>query len=373
MRSRQILLGACLAATTLGSAAFAWAQSPQLPANPAVSKMTEQVYKNIQVLKGVPAEQLIPAMQFITSSLGVQCDFCHLENAFEKDDKKPKQTARKMMKMMFTINHDSFDNQQAVTCFACHHGARKPLTTPPVNEDESRMVAEEEGTAEPTNAGLPSADQVIEKYLQAIGGANAAAGISTRIEKGTITVGPKQFPVEILAKAPTKRVTKMHLPGGDSVTAVNGDEGWLSTPGRGAREMGPSELFGATVDAQLFFPSGLRQFFKVLRVLRKEQVHGREAYLLAGIYDNQPPVRLYFDLETGLLVRMMRYADTPVGRNPAQIDYEDYRQDSGLRIPFRWTVARPGGGFTIQIEHLQQNVPIGDDKFDKPASTNPSS
>jgi hypothetical protein len=73
------------------------------PANPAASrtKMTEEVYKNIQTLKGIPADQLIPAMQFITYSLGVECSFCHVEGAFEKDDKKPKQTARKMMQMMF--------------------------------------------------------------------------------------------------------------------------------------------------------------------------------------------------------------------------------------------------------------------------------
>ena len=373
MRSRQILLCTCLAATALGPAAPGWAQSPQPPAKTEVSKTTEQVYKNIQVLKGVPAEQLIPAMQFITSSLGVQCDFCHLEDGFEKDDKKPKQTARMMMKMMFAINHDSFDGRQAVTCFACHHGARKPLTVPTISEDESRIIAEDDMTVEPNNAGLPSTDQIIGKYLQAIGSAGATAEISSRIEKGTITLGPKQFPVEILAKAPAKQVTIMHLPGGDSVTVLNGEAGWLSTPGRGTREMGPSELFGASVDAQLFFPSGLKQFFKILRVQRKEPVHGREAYLLVGLRDNQPPVRLYFDVESGLLVRMMRFADTPVGRNPAQIDYEDYRQDSGLRIPFRWKVARPGGGFTIQIEHLQQNVPIEDDKFDKPASTKPPS
>jgi photosynthetic reaction center cytochrome c subunit len=374
MRGIQVLLGTCLAGTAFGPAAWLWAQSPQPPAGAAISKTTEQVYKNIQVLKGVPAEQLIPAMQFVTASLGVQCDFCHLENAFEKDDKNPKQTARKMMKMMFAINNDSFDGQQAVTCFACHRGARKPVTIPTIGEDEGRIAAEEKmADEEPNTAGLPSADQILGKYMQAIGAADTAAEIYSRIQRGTITLGPKQFPVEVLAKAPTKQVTVIHLPGGDSVTGINGEQGWLSTPGRGTREMDPSELFGARLDAQLFFPSGLRQLFKELRVQRKEPVLGHAAYLLLGIRENKPPVRLYFDEESGLLLRMIRYAETPLGRNPTQIDYADYREEGGPRTAFRWTVARPGGRFTIQIEQLQQNVPIEDDKFAKPASTAPSS
>src|ERR1700746_2248250 len=241
MRSRQILLCTCLAATALGSAASVWAQSPQPSAKTAVSKTTEQVYKNIQVLKGVPADQFIPAMQFIASSLGVQCDFCHIENAFDKDDKETKQTARKMMRMMFIINKDNFDGHQEVTCFACHRGARKPLVIPGVSQDDVK-VAEEEKTRPEETTGLPAAEQIVAKYLQAIGGAEAAAKISTRIQKGTLTVGAKSFPVEVLAQAPARRITTVGFPGGDSVTGINGAEGWLSTAGRAPHEMGPSEL-----------------------------------------------------------------------------------------------------------------------------------
>src|SRR5260370_23648665 len=67
----------------------------QAAPNTSVPKKTEEQFKNIQVLKGIPAEQLIPTMQFITASLGVDCEFCHVHNAFENDDKKPKQTPRK--------------------------------------------------------------------------------------------------------------------------------------------------------------------------------------------------------------------------------------------------------------------------------------
>ena len=174
-------------------------------------KTADQAYKNIQVLKDTPSDQLIPAMQFITASLGVQCDFCHLENAFEKDDKETKQTARKMMRMMFAINKDSFDGQQKVTCFACHRGARKPPAIPTISEEEGHIAAEEKLSVGSNNAGLPSADEILQRYLQAIGGVDAAAKISTRVQKGALTVGAKHFPVEILAKAPAKRVTTVRI------------------------------------------------------------------------------------------------------------------------------------------------------------------
>ena len=69
----------------------------QSSASAPAPKMAEEVYKNIQVLKGLPSDQVIPAMQFISASLGVDCEHCHVERAFDKDDKKPKQTARKMI------------------------------------------------------------------------------------------------------------------------------------------------------------------------------------------------------------------------------------------------------------------------------------
>ncbi len=114
------------------------------PTKPATSeaKMTEEAYKNVQVLKGIPADRLIPAMQFITSSLGVECSFCHVEGAFEKDDKKPKQVARKMMKMMFAINQENFEGKREVTCYSCHRGSSHPLATPIIAETGTQAVPE---------------------------------------------------------------------------------------------------------------------------------------------------------------------------------------------------------------------------------------
>ncbi len=127
----------------------AHAPAPGQVPNPAGKKAEEQ-FKNIQVLKGIPAEELFPTMQFIAASLGVQCDFCHVQGAFEKDDKKTKQTARKMMEMMFAINKDNFDGHRAVTCNSCHHGDAMPQPIPAVMTEEPKepMGAREGGRIE---------------------------------------------------------------------------------------------------------------------------------------------------------------------------------------------------------------------------------
>jgi len=335
----------------------------------ATVRTAEQVYKNIQVLKGVPADQLIPAMQFITASLGVQCDFCHQENAFEKDDKETKQTARKMMRMMFAIDKDNFDGHREVTCYACHRGEPKPVATPSVTVEGGIVSAEENARhVESNDASLPSADQILGKYLQAVGSAGAVSISSTRVQTGTLTVGSEHFPVEVLSKGPSQRVTTVRFPGGDSITGISGDEGWLSTPGHALHDMSSAEVDAAQMDAELLFPGYLHQIFKELRVQRKERVDAHETYVVLGMRDNQPPVDLYFDEESGLLVRVLLYAETPLGLNPTQIDYGDYRAEAGLKTAFRWTIARPSGRFTIQVEEMRENVPIKDDKFVKPTT-----
>src|SRR6266849_6302912 len=152
MRVKNILLGTCVAGVVLEiGAATPCAQSAKPSTRTRARETAEQVYKNIQVLKGVPADQLIPAMQFIAASLGVQCDFCHLENAFDKDDKETKQTARKMMRMMFAINKENFDGHKEVTCYACHRGAHKPVAIPVIREEPVEPALEEnheEGNAD---------------------------------------------------------------------------------------------------------------------------------------------------------------------------------------------------------------------------------
>lgn len=93
---------------------------------PAPPRMAEDVFKNIQVFKAVPAPEVLNAMRAFTRALGVRCEFCHVEGAFEKDDKPEKQTARKMILMARGINKENFGGERRVTCWTCHRGATEP-------------------------------------------------------------------------------------------------------------------------------------------------------------------------------------------------------------------------------------------------------
>ena len=354
----------------------AWAQStaPNPPAAPARPKLAEEEFKNIQALKGIPADQVIPSMQFIAASLGVECEFCHVAHANEKDDKKPKVTARKMINMMMAINKDNFEGHREVTCYSCHRGSKDPEATPIITDEEAKPAAEEEKKAGAAKATLPSAEQLLDKYLAAIGGADALQKITSRVQKGTITVfGGQHFPVDVYSKAPNKRLSVMHLQGGDSFTGFDGKQGWLSFPGR-VHTMSAAENAAARIDADLYLPAHLKTLYEKFRVDIGEKIDGHETYVVAGRTVGQPPLRLYLDKESGLLLRLVRYAETPLGRNPTQIDYADYRDANGVKAPFRWILARSGNRFTIQVEQLQQNVPVDDSKFaiPPPAAQKPS-
>src|SRR5579863_5935476 len=339
-------------------------------------KKAEEQFKNIQVLKGVPAEQVIPTMQFIAASLGVECEFCHVRNALDKDDKKPKQIARKMMEMMFAINKNNFDGHRAVTCYSCHRGNQHPVAIPVVaTEDTALVVAPPHGTpgdamedAKQNKASTgPTADQLLDKYVQVVGGAAAIEKVSSRVMKGNIDFGGKSLPIDIYAKDPEERISLTHMPEGDSVTAFNGHEGWLGMPGRQLREMHGSDLDGAAIDADLHLPTHLKQMFTQMEVRGPETIEAHTTYEVVGQREGKPQIQLYFDEESGLLVRLVRYGETALGWLPTQIDYADYRNVDGVKVPYRWTLARPSGRFTIQITELKQNVPVDDTKFVKPA------
>src|SRR6266699_1415377 len=253
----------CVAAggMTLGlivalAAARAQSTSAQAPASSAVApKLAEEQFKNIQALKGIPADQVIPAMQFIAASLGVECEHCHVEHAFERDDKKPKVIARNMIK---AINKDNFEGHREVTCYSCHRGSADPVGTPVIADEEPKPAAVEGKKPGEEKASMPAADQLLDKYVSAIGGAAAMQKITTRAQKGTLSAfGGEHFPVEVYSKAPDKRISIMHLKGGESVTAFDGKQGWLSVPGR-VHVMSAAENDAARIDADLYFPAHVK-------------------------------------------------------------------------------------------------------------------
>jgi photosynthetic reaction center cytochrome c subunit len=352
--------------------------APAQRATPAGPKMAEEQFKNIKVLKGVSADQVFPAMQFITSSLGVECEFCHVQGAggkmeFEKDDKKNKQTARKMMEMMFAINKDNFDGHREVTCYSCHRGSTGPVGTPLVMTEDAPAkavpaAAKTGENGEKKEAAGPSADQLLDKYVQALGGAAAVDKITSRVMQGTIAFGDKSFPIDLYSKDPEKRISFTHMPEGDNVTAFDGHEGWLGMSGHPMREMHGADIDGASMDADLHLATHLKRMFSKVSTRGAEKIGDLGTYVVVGEREEKPPLQLYFDQQSGLLVRLVRFGETPLGRLPTQIDYADYRDADGVKVPFRWTLARPNGRFTIQVNELKQNVPVDDAKFAKPAA-----
>jgi hypothetical protein len=370
-RKNMVLIGAAFTAVI---AASGWVRLEAQPGS--ASKTAEQAYKNIKVLKTVPADQLMPSMQFISASLGVECEFCHVAGAFDKDDKKPKQTARKMMEMMFAINKANFEDHREVTCYTCHAGRVDPIGIPAIPEttvhrEEAKLPETKDAKPADAASSKQSALAVIDKYVSAVGGDSAIRKVTSRIEKGSADVGGKQMAIDIYAQAPDKRLSVMHLPNGESVTAYNGTVGWLSVPGRPTHWMSQGEAEAARLDADLHFPARVKEIFGDFKLAPPEKVDGHDVSVVLGLREGKPPVKLYFDQQSALLVRMLRYADTALGLNPSQIDYADYRDSGGVRIPYQWTIARPSGRFTIKIEDVQVNGPIEASHFAAPAPEKP--
>lgn len=334
---------------------------------PAASQGNAPVkFKNVQVLKDLPADQLIAGMQFISASLGVECEFCHVRDAFEKDDKPSKKTARQMIEMTLAINTQNFRGDRAVTCNTCHRGSTRPVGIPML-DSRAPYVSEAKPINEPTvqtASDLPSADDVLKKYMQALGGQVAIEAVISRVETGTVrfSSGPA-FPVEILSKSPFKQTMIVHLPAGDSVTTFDGDSGWSSAPGGPIRDLHQADLEGARLDADLQFTSHLKSSFQEFKVLRSERFADHDAVLLFAMNPTGPPLELYFDRDTGLLLRQTRFSDSPLGLNPTTIDYDDYKTFNGVQVPMHVTITRPNRTLDIHFDHVEQNTPVDDAKF----------
>jgi photosynthetic reaction center cytochrome c subunit len=336
------------------------------------TQTTEAAFKNIQVLKRVSSDQLIPAMQLVSASLGVECDYCHVQGHFEKDDKKPKQIARDMMRMTLAIDKGSFEGNPEVTCYSCHKGSLKPDAIPVVSSgQENKRLAGRATTseAEKLPVNLPTSDQIIDNYIRALGGPAAIEKVTSRVESGTESLGQESFRIEIVSKDPDKQAFVRHMPAGDSIMVLNSQSGWSAMAGHSVREIHGADLDAEKIEADLHFPLHIKRLFSELRVEYPEKVGDRDVYLISGARNGQPPMEMYFDRQSGLLLRLVHYADSPLGLVPTQLDFGDYRDTDGVEVPFRRVMALPGRNSVIQLEQVQQNAPINDEKFAKPASS----
>src|SRR5439155_5508464 len=288
-----ITIGLCLLAVGMGTRSQA-----------GNAKTAQQAFKNVQVLKDVPADDLVPGMQFVAASLGVECDFCHIRDAFEKDDKKTKQTARRMMQMVLNINQLNFQGSRKVTCYTCHRGSHTPLGTPMV-EDSVPHLADAESSGDASSEedvgdrSLPTPKDILDRFVASLGGTAAIEKVSSRSERGVVAFGGgSPVPIEIVIKTPSKQRMTVHLAAGDSITAFDGETGWTRAPGSPVREMHQAEFEGARLDADLQFGTHVQTLFTHLKVLKVERVGDRDAFLVLASKEKQEPLELYFDRES---------------------------------------------------------------------------
>jgi hypothetical protein len=216
---------------------------------------------------------------------------------------------------------------------------------------------------------LPHAEGIISKYVEAIGGEAGISKLKGLAEKGTFEAAGHKFPVEVFVQSPQRIAIVTHWPNGDGSTVFNGQAGWITFPGRPQHPMTPADLEAALIDANLQFAINMKKLFGELRVEKEVKIGDKDTLMISGQRTGLPPVDMYFDKQSGLLIRMTRYAQSPLGRNPTQIDYSDYRDVAGIKLPFQWVSSTPTGRFTIQLETAQPNISIPESRFEKPAAS----
>jgi outer membrane lipoprotein-sorting protein len=273
---------------------------------------------------------------------------------------------------MNVINKSFFAGRQVVTCYSCHRGGPNPKVTPNLSALYSPPAENEPDDIVKQTPNAPSVDQILDKYIQAIGGPQRLAGLTGFVGKGTSVgygLNPDKRPVEIYAKAPSQRTTIVHGESGDTITTYDGRAGWIAAPNipLPVLPLTGGDLVGAKLDAELTFPTRIKQLLGQWRVGPQSEIDDHEVQVVQGTSGGEAFATLYFDAESGLLVRQLRYASSPVGRMPTQIDYSDYREVSGVKIPFRWTVIWLDGRESFELTDVQANAAVDAAKFSKPS------
>lgn len=342
----------------------------------------EEVFKNVPVLRGMPVDEFMDTMGMFASALGMNCTDCHTADTNDSwenfaTDTPLKRTARRMILMVNAINSTNFAGQRKVTCYTCHRGLQRPKVVPSLAVQYSAPVEDPNEVEVPERniPGLPSATQILDGYIQALGGTQRLAGLTSFVATGTYEgydTEHVKVAVEVYAKAPDQRAMIVHAPFGEKVSIYDGRAAWIASADRpiALMPLTGGNLYGARVDALLAFPAQIRQAFGPWRV-GVTTMDDRDVYVLQGTPAGQLPVNLYFDQESGLLVRLVRWNDTAVGRIPIQVDYADYRDVVGVKVPFRWITTWTNGQYTILLSEVQPNVPIDATRFGRPAPAPP--
>lgn len=369
------LCGVCLLGTVVAARQAAPQETPLI---------SDQYFKNVQVLKGLPVDEFLETMGMFAASTGLNCTDCHIPESGGSwdryaDDNQLKRTTRGMVAMVNTINKSYFGGRQGITCYSCHNGNRRPKVIPslavqytvnPIIEDAYEFL-------QPAS-GAPPLDAVLDKYIAAVGGAARWKAVNSFIAEGTYT-GFDDFdtyPVQVFAKGPNQRSIVLHSQYGDITTTYDGRNGWLASP----TETKPApvivltggNLEGTGLEAELAFPGQIKQVLTNWIVGPLSVIGDTEVRIVQGKKASGIPIKLYFDNETGLLVRLIRYSsESPVGRVPTQVDFENYRDVQGIKFPFKWTATWTDGRTVYELKNVQINPTIDAARFARPTAPRP--
>jgi photosynthetic reaction center cytochrome c subunit len=344
----------------LAGGGFVFTRSGQMQTTQV--KTAGETFKNIQVLKDMPADQLDKVMAIFTGALGVKCNFCHVPGQWEKDDKEEKNTARQMIKMMMAIDKENFNGRTEVSCATCHAGRPHPSAFPPLGQNAFQQQAA------PSKASLPTIDQVLDKYVQALGGNAALEMVSTRVIKGSrVGADGTAVPEEVYEKLPGKILVVTTYPQGAMTSAYNGTDVWTLNGKGQTGKMSADEAEQFKREAQLLDPEKLKEVYKDMSVAGVDKIGDRDVFVIRAVTKDGGRERLYFDKQSGLLVRRFASAPTVIGMFPFQVDYNDYKPVDGLQVPMTIQWAIPGRTWSRKVTDVKQNITVEDAKFNAPA------
>ncbi len=376
--SREMIVGAigtavvCLLGVASANGQAGQQQRPQ---------MAEEVFKNIPVIRGIPVDEFMDTMGMFSAALAMNCTDCHTSDSTSTWENFAKDTplklmARRMTLMVNGINKNNFAGERKVTCFTCHHGGKKPESVASLVVQYSAPFEDPNGVEIPARGypGTPSVDQVFNKYIQAVGGAQQAAALTSFAAKGTYAGYDTDFrkvPADIYAKFPAQRTQVVHAFFGDKITVFDGRAGWFSSPDKPLPliSLTGGNLDGARLDTTVFFPAHIRELATQWRV-GSTAIDDKDVQVVQGTSIGQN-VNLYFDQTSGLLLRMTRFADSIVGRVPTQFDFSDYRDVNGVKMPFKIITTWTDNQTTTELTSIQGNAPIEAARFNRPAPAPP--
>ncbi len=222
-----------------------------------------------------------------------------------------------------------------------------------------------------SSANLPTVDQILDKYVSALGGEAALRKITTRVAKGTFELNqmPGESTTVVYEKAPNKIYSDTESPQiGTYKRGYDGEKGWQDTPQTGLEDLSGQQLADIKRSGDFYGELDLKELYPKITVKGEETVDGHQAYVIDAVSKEGSPETWYFDAQTGLKIRNVSQAEGPQGPITVDSMIGDYRKLDGIMVPYMIRQDLGEISLTIKFTDIKQNVPVDDAIFEKPAS-----